>query len=1011
MAGINPVSGLRTEYVDSSASFSDRITTIENAGGAGTPLSAVPSTSVNNSGSVAGVSLSASHADHAHFHGYLSGGGFHAIATSLSAGFMSTADRTQLFYLTSTLGAFTASYFNTSASFNLRINNLTASYLSVKDFGAVGDGSTDDTVALQRAINAISASGGGLYIPPGTYMFSNLNMTRINSNFAQSFTLAGAGPAVSILYQTVPATGTAIDICASNYLRFKSFGLQCGPNSSIGLLAARYTVEQNCNFNTFDDFWIRGSAATASLMSIAAESTIYTNCWFDGGGPQTVMIAESNYLGVTSSYGTIQQENSNIENHFYGCRFSNYPGRTVVRLTDGNGVEFIACSTYNLTNLSALTSHFLVENPTNLNGASWPTRIQHHLFEGVADTGVLFKAASHGNGATYQHFSIRDSWMSMQGDWVTLDMTDKGASPFGIIHSDFVFENNASPQSQRPGSITLNEVENSIISHYVSGSCITISGSNNYCVIRGYGGASNGVVLANNLCSKLELLAPYADLGKNYEVYGSTLGQAGRYIQIIPAHSAPAAGQISTGMILAASGAYYDPANLGISTPYPAFYDGNRWLPMFNFTGTFVVASSSFASRITSLEGGSAVTFANVNAALAAANATININGQNLTGAARLTVASVGVGLTSSIPRFHMLSEETNTTPTEFTAHDFVIGRAALGDVNSGAVFMRYDLTHQQAFIGALSPGVAWRDLKIGANSVIFQAPNGLTKLTINNADGSLTSGDGSSLISGFSALRANGSQIISIRDSADGGAVKLAWYGRAYIEVPSSNFFEFRDWGTGAVTNIYGSVTSFSASRNEDGNATFPAYSFRQASGSGMYRDGTTLGFCIDGYGRMAYLNQFGVWSCQYIAIGGAAAFMNSGGNSIINFTDVNDVGMAGVHCGYDVQSPGSSDSPTVRVGRRIYTNSGSSGEFAVVLPPSANTGTEFTLYDVGGSGGISFIAPVGESIRVGLAVTSGASRKVKSTDGAGAELTLVKVTTDLWIQKGGFVGTWVGS
>jgi hypothetical protein len=46
--------------------------------------------------------------------------------------------------------------------------------LNVRDFGALGNGVHDDTLAIQNAINALPSDGGTVYIPDGNYMINAL---------------------------------------------------------------------------------------------------------------------------------------------------------------------------------------------------------------------------------------------------------------------------------------------------------------------------------------------------------------------------------------------------------------------------------------------------------------------------------------------------------------------------------------------------------------------------------------------------------------------------------------------------------------------------------------------------------------------------------------------------------------------------------------------------------------------------------------------------------------------
>lgn len=74
---------------------------------------------------------------------------------------------------------------------------------NVKDFGATGDGSTDDTTSIQNAIDA--ATNGVIVFPYGTYLVSTLNIPNY-------ITIEGNG---SILKQSDSYTGTLLNISGS----------------------------------------------------------------------------------------------------------------------------------------------------------------------------------------------------------------------------------------------------------------------------------------------------------------------------------------------------------------------------------------------------------------------------------------------------------------------------------------------------------------------------------------------------------------------------------------------------------------------------------------------------------------------------------------------------------------------------------------------------------------------------------------------------------------------------
>lgn len=49
--------------------------------------------------------------------------------------------------------------------------------LNVRDFGAKGDGKTDDTKAIQKALDSAAATQGTVFVPEGLYMSGELRMS------------------------------------------------------------------------------------------------------------------------------------------------------------------------------------------------------------------------------------------------------------------------------------------------------------------------------------------------------------------------------------------------------------------------------------------------------------------------------------------------------------------------------------------------------------------------------------------------------------------------------------------------------------------------------------------------------------------------------------------------------------------------------------------------------------------------------------------------------------------
>lgn len=172
--------------------------------------------------------------------------------------------------------------------------------ISVKDFGAKGDGLTVDTTAVTAAFNRVGFLGGGeVYFPPGTYLVDLAIAVSKNG-----VSMRGAGPSASII-QNTNASGNLFNLSGSTFkvqdLQITNSGAGSGTaftlTSVLNALFVNVTVSGHdisvvtagsCSYLTFlDCTFTPGGDASGRGISLAAVETLgvyIAGCQIGSGG-------------------------------------------------------------------------------------------------------------------------------------------------------------------------------------------------------------------------------------------------------------------------------------------------------------------------------------------------------------------------------------------------------------------------------------------------------------------------------------------------------------------------------------------------------------------------------------------------------------------------------------------------------------------------------------------------------------------------------------------------------
>lgn len=205
-------------------------------------------------------------------------------------------------------------------------------FVSVLDFGAVGDNVNDDTAAIQAAVNAVIANGGGtVYVPPGSYKVT------ATITLGASVSIIGSGKLASKFYPTTAVTGAVFSYLPASQTT-------CGiVISDIGVIGNNITQDvfsfQNLTFLTLQRIYMDSFTGTGHthVLFNNVEDSIVTGCMFmsiygDGlqltNNSNNVTLTQNTFNAAGASgvgiYAAPNTENTIIQgNNFEGSSIGN----------------------------------------------------------------------------------------------------------------------------------------------------------------------------------------------------------------------------------------------------------------------------------------------------------------------------------------------------------------------------------------------------------------------------------------------------------------------------------------------------------------------------------------------------------------------------------------------------------------------------------------------------------------------------------------------------------------
>lgn len=450
--------------------------------------------------------------------------------------------------------------------------------VNVLDYGAVGDGITNDTAAINAALNAIKTTGGTVFLPKGIYYVPNgINFYNTVSDSANTFRIIGQGAKESII-KTQNAL-VSLDLGGRNRVHLIEMGIvDSGTTAEVGI--ARYRENSQGGdgggqYHYYENLYMEGKWSKAAIYSLASEVNTHVNLEIQQiGSGSAYYTASTNLLNATLA-GTLRVGyTSNTANTFLGGALiagdAAFAGKAVYFGSSAGNFQMFG--TY-LVATNFVGGGAIVK----FGNASTDAFIENYNFSGCRFEG--YTDAFNITASFVEGLNIQNC---VFGQSVGKDINYTNSSLSVGLNNAFIANNYHKGQGLSIPVITGSRI---VVekSELFSFSAITINNGN---VVRSHIEGSVNITGTTFVYASVITDVNTSELRVKYGPNSKTSAgnDQGSVIVNQPFGTAPVNPLIGT--IVTAGASNWDPSSTGTTGNFPVFYDGSNWREMTTLYAT-----------------------------------------------------------------------------------------------------------------------------------------------------------------------------------------------------------------------------------------------------------------------------------------------------------------------------------------------------------------------------------------------------------------------------------------